>query len=190
MKMKKSLALAIGSLLISGVAMATAPAPATQTLGFDDLKAACQNPAAYHNQIAPSNIQVSCVDVQTKWVADTGSSITQPNTREVTASVTSDKYSVNAVITPIVMPNQTIACDQFKEISETINTVRAVTCADLIAFTGESSDFCAQSSDSMRVANPSAVVTVDTGRTLSLCNDSPATTPTAPAVTPPTTSGN
>lgn len=143
---------------------------ATQTITFEDMKAACQNPARFHNQIAPSNIQISCKDVQLKWVPDTGTGQSLDNSRQITTSLISDKYTTDSFTAAIQMDAQTVVCPSYKQISETVNTVRSVSCDDMIAFKGGATEFCTATVNSLRAANPEAVNVQATGLTLNLCN--------------------
>lgn len=142
--------------------------PAGQ-LSFDDLRVACQNPAKFHAQVAPSNIQITCADVQQRWVPDADGAFEMANSRQVTTSVYSDKYTVMPQSSPLIAANQVAACPQFKEVSETIEVARAVTCDEIVSFNGSGIDFCASAADSVRAANKGAIRMADTGRTISLC---------------------
>jgi hypothetical protein len=140
-----------------------------ENLSFDDLRVSCTNPAKFHNQIAPSNIQVTCKDVQTKWVADSNGTLTVPGAREVVTTIASDKYASPAAPGTVKVPDQALVCPKFKEVQETVENVRAVTCNDLVAFTGNVTEFCSGTVDALRASNPDAVKTTDTGRVLDLC---------------------
>ena len=140
-----------------------------QRMSFEDIKSACLNPARFHNQVAPSNIQIACKDVQSKWVADDQGSYSMGCGRMVTATVASDKYTSDAVSAQVKAAPQITACPRFKEITESVDTVRAVTCAEIVAFTGSSTDFCADAINSLRAVNPKAVIIANTGQTVSLC---------------------
>ena len=143
--------------------------PNLQPLGFDDVKAACQNPAKFHNQVAPASIQVSCRDIQYKWVPSDDGAINLPTAHLVTTSVMSDKYSVAPTSAEVASSPQVIACAQYKQVAETVETVRAVACDEMVAFSGTAIDYCAAAATSMRSANKAAIQTADTGKTMSLC---------------------
>ncbi len=53
------------TLCLCTTAMAASTAYEGKTLGFNDMKMACQSPAKFHNQMAPESIQISCHDVRT-----------------------------------------------------------------------------------------------------------------------------
>lgn len=141
-----------------------------QFVSFADIKSACQNPVQFHNQVAPSNLQISCRDVQTRWVADAEGMIPTQSSRTATVSVISDKYTVSPVVTVMPLAQQaTMACPRFKEVTESVETVRAVTCDDVVAMTGSETDFCNAAIDELKSANPESIVTADTGKTMDYC---------------------
>ncbi len=162
----KKVFLALCCTLASSFAFAGDP---VQGLGFDDLKSACQNPAKFHNQVAPTKIQVACSDITYKWVPESDGTFDLPTAHQVTTSVSSDKYSVAPGSYEIATSPQVLACSQYKQVSDKVDLVRAVTCEELIAFTGSASDFCSSAAASMASANKEAVVREDTGKTMSLC---------------------
>lgn len=142
---------------------------AAQTLSFDEIKLACQEPAKFHNQIAPSSIQVSCRDMQLKWVPAADGAIQMQTARTMDVAVISDKYEIAPLAGELETSPQTFACAQYKQISEVVDTSRAVSCEELIAFSGSGIEFCAGAVNTLRAANLEAIVTTDTGLTASLC---------------------
>ncbi len=74
--------LCLASVSYAGQKAAKEDAPTTPALSFDKLRVACQNPAKFHNQIAPANIQVTCKDIQEKWVADPDGNLQMPTERD------------------------------------------------------------------------------------------------------------
>lgn len=140
-----------------------------QRLSFDDLRSACQNPAKFHNQIAPTNIQISCNDLQYKWVSDSEGALSMPTARYITTTLTSDKYAVDTTTAGRPSDAQTAACPRFKQVAETVESVRSVSCDELVAFNGTVADFCSNSVNALRAANFEAVRSQDTGRTINLC---------------------
>lgn len=140
-----------------------------QTIGFDEVKAACLNPARFHNQVAPTNIQVSCRDVQLKWVPANDGTVALPTAHAVTTSVMSDKYNVAPVSATMDSAAQVFSCAQYKQVAESLELVRASSCDEMVAYTGSAADFCSAAAATMRANNASAIVTADTGQTVSLC---------------------
>jgi len=145
------------------------PDVSNQSLSFENLRAACLNPARFHNQIAPKNIQVSCKDRQIKFVPDVDGALNMDSQRDVRISVMSDKYTASEVSGPVAMAMQTVACPQYKQIVETVEVIHATSCDELTAFSGSSVDFCVGTINTLRAANPSAVTITNTGTVLSLC---------------------
>lgn len=139
------------------------------TLSFEDLREACKNPTRFHNQIAPTNIRVTCKDAQSKWVAEVSRNFGMPTSRQITTHVISDKYSTAVTTSAVAAADQVAACPRFKLVTETLETVRAISCDELIAFQGSAVDFCASTLNGLRESNPSAVVAADDGRVLDLC---------------------
>lgn len=156
----------------------------SQRLSFDDIRLACQNPAKFHNQVAPANIQISCQDVQYKWVADKDGALSMPTQRLMTSSVTSDKYTVDTSTSPLQSAQQVASCPRFKQITETVETVRAASCDELIAFTGNIADFCASSVNSLKAANPKSVTVADTGKYIDFCGGKDISPIQDPGLTP------
>lgn len=163
--MKTSLfALIAMSVVASGSANA-----GTQTLTFADFKSACTNPSQFHNQVAPTNIQITCRDVHTRWVSDQQAAIALPATRDVTTSLASDKYIVNAATVPMVQEPASLSCTTFKEILETVETSRSLTCDEVLAFKGSPTELCISTIATLISGNKEAVNIVDTGKKLNPC---------------------
>ncbi len=142
----------------------------SKTIKFEDLRMACENPAQYHNQTAPTNIQIGCQDLQLKWVPDTEKSMAVKTSRQITVLAYSDKYNVDAVTSILESAPQSVSCPRFKQIAEKVESMRAVTCADLIAFKGGAADFCAETINNVKGSNPSAALVTDTGKVVDLCS--------------------
>jgi hypothetical protein len=170
--------ISLTALCLAGFYSASAGQP-VQSTSFADIKEACQNPAKFHNQMAPTDIQISCRDVQLKWVPDTDGAVSMQTGHTVTASVISDKYSVSPMTAQVASSAQTVGCGRFKQVSESIDTVRGVTCAEIIAFNGGAIDFCAAAAASLKQANGKAVQVEDTGHTVNLCENAKEGTPVA-----------
>ncbi|GIL18619.1 MAG: hypothetical protein BroJett040_23700 [Oligoflexia bacterium] len=140
-----------------------------QKLGFEEIREACLNPAKYHNQVAPTDIQIACRDLQIKWVADSDGSMKMPNGRHMTGTIISDKYTSDAVTAVLVSADQVATCPRFKQVAETLESVYAVTCQELVSFTGSLMDFCAAKTNSLRAANPKAIKVEATGQVVDYC---------------------
>ncbi len=162
----RNLITALAVSLASALVIAAEP---VQTIGFDEVKAACLNPARFQNQVAPTNIQVSCRDVQLKWVPAGDATVALPTAHAVTTSVMSDKYHVAPVSATVDSAAQVVACAQYKQVSESLELVRSSSCDEMVAYTGSATDFCSSAAATMRANNASAIVIADTGRTVSMC---------------------
>lgn len=162
--------LAVLAVCLTSTAFADGPASGVQHIRFEDVREACLNPANFHNQTAPANIQVSCRQVQTKWVEGASQGNAQAGvTHDLTSSLLSDKYVVDEATEAMPAAEQTMACPSYREVRETLETVRAVTCEELVAFQGTATEFCAATIDALRQANPAAVVETETGNVLNMC---------------------
>ena len=138
-----------------------------QSLGsFDEFKLACQHPAKFHNQVAPSNIQVACRDDQRKWVRTESTAHNLETSRNVTIQVNSDKYNSEDETYPIPMDLQSVGCPAYKEVRQVIETVRSATCEELLSFQGSASDFCLAAIATLPLEDANVE---DTGRTFNMC---------------------
>lgn len=142
----------------------------TQAISFEDLKIACSNPSRFHNQTAPSNIQISCTEMQTKWVPDTQGNVSLPTKRVVVTSVVSNKYTVSPATANLDSNPQDAPCGNFKQVIETVETLHSATCEQLMAFKGSGDEYCATNIDSIRLASPESIKSQDTGQKAGLCN--------------------
>ncbi len=167
--MKKILVmLAISGMGVSAFAGSNQDQASGRTISFEDLKVACLHPEQFHNQKAPTSIQLSCRDVQVRWVPDQSSSVTAGTSRHITTSVQSDKYAVGSLTEALPTDGQGLACPRFKEIAETMETIRAVSCDDLVSFKGGATEYCLSVLDSVKKSNASAQL-VDTGNVMDFC---------------------
>jgi hypothetical protein len=144
---------------------------ATQRISFDEIKTACKNPAAFHSQVAPTNIQLSCKDAQFKWVASVDGSLEMARERSITTALVSDKYEVEAATYKVQVPTQKVGCTRFKQVLDTLETVRTLSCEEIVAIPGTSEEFCTSTLDTLILANPAGVVSKDTGKIMDLCSN-------------------
>lgn len=143
---------------------------AQRVLSFDEIRLACQNPARFHNQTAPTNIQISCRDTHYHWVPSEQASVGMKTSRLVTTIIQSDKYNVSPQTAVVASPLQMAACDRFQEVADTVEIVRAVSCDDLLSFKGSAIQFCDAAVTSMKQVNQEAGARTLTGRQLNLCD--------------------
>lgn len=144
-------------------------ANAAQTLDFDQLRDACQNPAKYHSQVQPTGIKVDCSDRQLTWVQAGDDSMTLPALRVVGHAVSSDKYTVPVTKAQINLPAINASCPVFKQIEENIAISQTLTCEQLLAFKGGATDLCANMIDQARGDNPAAIIKKETGKEVHVC---------------------
>lgn len=170
--MKKQLMIVMAALSLGQIqASASEQAPPdANVLRFDELREACANPARFHNQVAPSNIQVSCTELKTKWVADPQSSVALPTKRVVVTSISSNKYKVNPITAELASDPQPAGCDQYKQVIETLESVQSTTCEQIMAHQGTADEFCAGQLESLKMANPQSVKQEETGKKAGFCN--------------------
>ncbi len=142
----------------------------TQIIKFEDLKVACTNPSRYHNQVAPSNIQISCSEARTKWIPDPKAAVSLPTKRIIITSVISNKYTVSPVTVAVPSDPQSGECSQYKQVIETVEAVHTGTCEALMTFKGTGEEYCASNIDALRTANPESVRVQDTGKRVSFCD--------------------
>jgi hypothetical protein len=138
-------------------------------LSFAEIREACLDPAKFQNQIAPSNLQVTCEERATKWVGAPSKTLEMPRSREIISSLSSDKYQVAPSHAFLDLENQVAACPRFKEVLETLSFTKATTCDELIAFEGTETEFCSQILDEVRDSNKHAINVSDTGNEIDLC---------------------
>jgi hypothetical protein len=167
MKKQMIIAGALGAIL-SGVVSAQA----ATSINFDQMKEACSNPARFHNQNAPKNIEVVCQDSLSKYVPSASGAIKLPVARTVTTSMASDKYSMAAQAADVKMSDSEFSCPKFTKIIENMSLSRRTTCEELLAFEGSATDFCLVQIEDLRASNPEAINMTTTQSVVSLCEKS------------------
>jgi hypothetical protein len=138
-------------------------------VGWQDLKAACENPSRFHNQVAPQNIEISCQDTQSRYFPTKSGTVDLDVSRVMTSSVISDKYSVSPKTDSIAMANEVAACPQFRKVEETLTLSRSISCDEILAYVGTSTDFCMGLASELRAANPDSVQVTEKDEYVSLC---------------------
>jgi hypothetical protein len=151
---------------VGSSAMAASDQQQQQTqkpMTFAQLQESCLTPAKFQNQVAPTNISISCREQQTNWVPTESGAVGMKNARQVSVSVVSDKYTVGYEIKDLVATSQSAACPKFKQTIETVEVVRSLGCEELSVFQGSGVDFCDQAATNLRKDNPTASTVEDTG---------------------------
>jgi len=162
--LKKTLSL--GLLCVSFQAL-----PYGEDLTFDKLKDSCINFSKYGYQRPPANIIVNCSNAEYDWeqVADGTSSV--PTERFLSAGLISDKNKVSVKEYQVATNPYDFNCPNFKEVLKTLKLELKSSCTELVSFTGDLKDFCFKAIEDAIKSNPDIVSTVDTGKTLSSCNN-------------------
>lgn len=142
---------------------------AGQKLSYEQVKEACRNPEKFHNQIKPGNMEITCSDMQTRWVAIGNDSFVLPRVRKVTMSMTSDKYEIPASGRDMATEPQGGECPRFKETIERVQATRPTTCEEILDFDGTEIQYCAGLLDDIRRSNPGSITIIDSGRTIHFC---------------------
>jgi hypothetical protein len=142
----------------------------SQSIRFEDLKEACSNPARFHNQVAPQNIQISCTEMKTKWLEDIEGAVALPTKRLVVTSVISNKYTVSPSTAQMLSEPQSAGCANFKQVIETLDTAHSTTCEELLAYKGTGEEYCASNLDDIRIASPDSIKMQETGKKFGFCN--------------------
>ena len=157
---------------------ASAEMPAGKALTFADFKLSCQNPQQFQAQRPPEGIKIVCKDVRYTWVPVAAGQVRMATTpRTVTGELFSDKYHVSIEQKSMACAEAVGACSRFKEVGQKVETERAVTCDEILQFTGGLHEFCATATDQLIASNASAAQVYDTGRVMDTCG-----APAAPAV--------
>jgi len=164
------LSLVVGCLFFQNISSAGEQTSDVQSIRFEDLKVACLNPSRFHNQIAPSNIQISCSEIRAKWIPDEQGKLSLPSKRVVLTSVISNKYSVSPISAEVAVEPTEAVCSQYKQVIETVESLHNATCEKITAFEGTAQEYCAQNLDVLRVDNPAAIKVQETGKKTSLCS--------------------
>ncbi len=160
---------------------ASSSAIAGQRLNYEQVKEACRNPEKFHNQIKPGNMEITCSDLQTRWVPVDSDSYELPRMRKVTMSMTSDKYDIPASGRDMAAEPQGGECPRFKETIERVQATRATSCEEILDFDGSEIQFCAGLLDDIRRSNPGSISIVDSGRNVHFCSpNNPQQRPTPP----------
>ncbi|MFZ4715288.1 MAG: hypothetical protein ACOYL6_16315 [Bacteriovoracaceae bacterium] len=138
-------------------------------LSYDDFVKSCQNPGSYGHQKPPSNIRVQCKNVQKAWEPLEAGGTSLSESRIVSAEVFSDKSHVQLQSFNVTVPELTIACPRFREVTETAQIEKAVTCEQVLADPKTLQELCTAAIDEAIAANPDIVEIVPTGKIYNIC---------------------
>lgn len=172
--------------MLTVISSASAMAAGKPLADFNEVRQACKDPAKYQNQIAPSNIQITCTDVQYNWLPAGNGNIEMATKRFITSALASDKYTVSPNTQEIKSGAQMAACPRFKEVTETVSVPKGLSCDEILSYAGSATDYCLALVNDVRANNPNAVAVAETGRLVDTCNGSAVV---APAPTNPSKPG-
>ncbi len=144
--------------------------PGAGTLSYADFVKSCQNPGSYGQQRPPENIRVACKNVARTWEPIEAGSTMISESRSLSAELFSDKYHVVAENFVIAVPEMNVSCPRLREVIETSNIEKALTCAQVIAETRTLEQVCIDAIDEGIAQNPDLVVATPTGKTYSSCS--------------------
>jgi hypothetical protein len=144
-------------------------APGSATLSYADFVDSCKNPGNYGQQRPPEKISVSCKNVQTVWEPIEAGSTTVKESRNLSTELFSDKYHVMLENFVIAVPELTVACPRLREVTQTSQIEKSLTCDQVIAETRDLKTICFDAINEAIAANPDLVVVVPTGKTYSPC---------------------
>lgn len=139
--------------------------------GIEDMKTLCKDPGAYHNQLPPSEIKITCFDERFEWTATDAQDSEFKNKRKVCSKAVANKpgISVPYVCTDCSHFPTPNSCMGYKEQCKTVEMTYAVTCDEVMA--AESFfKFCFDKLNSEVAATEEKILEVkDTGKTMTTC---------------------
>lgn len=158
--MKKLSLLVMTTCLVSSSAFA---------LSFSDSQEACKHPKNFHNQIAPSKIEVTCTDKQKTWKSSGAGSHSLETGRSVAIETKSDKYASTLEAGVVPTDAMGVSCPKFEEVEETVTMTFVENCDSLLTYKEGPVKYCTDKIDGARNANPDGIQAKKTGRVLSMC---------------------
>lgn len=142
----------------------------TGTLSYADFVKSCQNPGSYGQQRPPENIRVACKNVARVWEPIEAGATMISESRNLSAELFSDKYHVIAENFVIAVPELNVSCPRLREVLQTSNIEKALTCAQVIAETRTLEQVCVDAIDEGIAQNPDLIVVTPTGKTFTSCS--------------------
>jgi hypothetical protein len=158
----------VGTFALGATAMAENGAGLRQ-VSWDQIKQACQNPAAFQSQRQPNAIRLTCEDTQLVWEADQSDSVEMDNQRKISASLSSDKYSVSRLDQSIPMSVSQTSCPRFREVEVSYTKSFSLSCQEIQNFQGNMASFCQGRIDGDLATNKSLATREATGRVYDMC---------------------
>jgi hypothetical protein len=139
--------------------------------GIADLKLGCKDPGAFHNQLPPTDIKITCTDERYEWVPAGHDDATFHNRRTVSSRAVTSKPNVAApmVAEKCDWPGTDMECGGVKEVCKTVEMEFSVTCDQILAME-TINKFCQVSLLAETIATQEKIMAVkETGRTKKLC---------------------
>jgi len=138
--------------------------------GIADLKLACKDPGAFHNQLPPTDIKITCKDERYEWVPAGHDDATFHNRRTVSSSAVTSKPNVAApmVAEKCDWPDTDMKCGGVKEVCKTVEMEFSVTCDEVLLMESVNK-FCQLKLLAETVHNEKILTVVETGRSKKLC---------------------
>lgn len=147
----------------------TAHAQAQGELTYEQFIDSCKNPATHGHQRPPQNIRVACKNVARSWQPIEAGSTSLSEARNLSAELFSDKYHVALANFVIAVPELSVSCPRLREVTETSEIEKSLTCEQVIAETRDLEAICFDAINEAIAENPDLVVIVPTGRTYNAC---------------------
>lgn len=139
-------------------------------LTYDKFLDSCKNPSSYGAQSPPQNIHLSCQNVQTTWNPIEAGGTALDESRVLSTELFSDKYHVVLQDFAVETPEFNVSCPRFREVVETSQIDKAMTCDQVLAETRDFKEICLDAINEAISENPDLVTVVATGRTFSSCS--------------------
>ncbi len=156
--------------LLSLSSLSAFAAPGAGELSYEDFMKSCRDPGAYGQQRPAENIRIACKNIQTAWQPVEAGSTTLLESRNISSELFSDKYHVALQDFGVTIPELNIACPKFREVLETSQIEKSLTCAQILAETRTLKELCVDTIDEAISQNPDLVVVTPTGKTYNSCS--------------------
>ncbi len=138
-------------------------------VSWEQLKDSCVNFTNYGYQLPPSNVRVSCSNVEMNWEVAESTPQTMSTYRYITANVITDKNEVSTRDYHVENPDFSYRCPSYREVQKSIELERATSCTEITNFQGTLEDFCRAAIEDVLEGNPDAQDVTPTGNTHSGC---------------------
>ena len=141
----------------------------TTPISWDEFVQRCTHPKDFPNQLEPQNIKIQCTDVSRDYVASAPGEVPLNSVRQVVTAVFADKLHVEAAGREYQSDPKSGSCLRFKEVEKTLTIERPLTCPEILGLKIDIQDYCAQSLDMAKGANPKLIDVKETGNVIDTC---------------------